>query len=161
MNVQLEDSCGKREAVLNSTLALVRKHGFHGTPMSQIAKEAGVAAGTIYHYFESKDALINDLYVHVKDKLALAVIADDDENKSYNERFFKYMINHYNFYVENEDSMFFLEQYINSPYASMRPEKESQLYIEKVIPFFFYGIENHYFKNIEYTGKRYTHQWVE
>ncbi|WP_442588219.1 TetR/AcrR family transcriptional regulator [Pedobacter sp. AW31-3R] len=149
MNVQLEDPCGKREAVLNSTLALVRKHGFHGTPMSQIAKHAGVAAGTIYHYFESKEALIVELYIHVKNKLGAAVLMGDDERKSYNERFFNFMINHYNFYVDNEDAMFFLEQYINSPYAHDFPEKDSQLYTEKVIPFFKYGIDNSYFKNID------------
>lgn len=149
MNVQLEYSCGKREAVLNSTLALVRKHGFHGTPMSQIAKHAGVAAGTIYHYFESKEALIVQLYVHVKNKLADAVLIGDDASKIYKERFFNLMINHYNFYVQNEDAMFFLEQYINSPYAHDFPEMESHLYTDKVIPFFKYGIDNKYFKNID------------
>lgn len=149
MNVQLEDIYGKREAVLNSTLALVRKHGFHGTPMSQIAKHAGVAAGTIYHYFDSKEALIIALYIHVKNKLGAAVLIGDDERKTYKERFFNLMINHYNFYVKNEDAMFFLEQYINSPYANHFPEKDSQLYSEKIIPFFKYGIENDYFKNID------------
>ena len=149
MNVQLEDIYGKREAVLKSTLSLVRKHGFHGTPMSQIAKHAGVAAGTIYHYFESKEALIVELYVYVKDRLALAVLAGDDENQTYKERFFNCMINHFNFYVENEDAMVFLEQYMNSPYAVHYPEKDSELFVNKVISFFKYGIENAYFKNID------------
>ena len=48
----------KRTAIFESTLALVREQGFHGTPMSQVAKKAGVAAGTLYLYFESKDHLI-------------------------------------------------------------------------------------------------------
>jgi len=149
MNVQLEDITGKREAVLKSTLALVRQHGFHGTPMSQIAKHAGVAAGTIYHYFESKEALIVELYVEVKNKLAAAVLIGDDEQMTYKERFFNLMINHYNFYVHNEDSLIFLEQYINSPFADSYPEKDSTLYAEKVIAIFKYGIENAYFKNID------------
>jgi TetR/AcrR family transcriptional repressor of multidrug resistance operon len=149
MNVQLEDITGKREAVLKSTLALVRQHGFHGTPMSQIAKHAGVAAGTIYHYFESKEALIVELYVEVKNKLAEAVLIGDDENKTYKERFFNLMINHYNFYVQHEDALFFLEQYINSPFADNYPDKDSTLYAEKVITIFKYGIENAYFKNID------------
>jgi len=149
MNVQLEDTFGKREAVLNSTLALIKEHGFHGTPMSQIAKHAGVAAGTIYHYFDSKETLIVELYVHVKNKLAAAIIAGDDEDKSYKDRFFISMINHYNFYVENEAALTFLELYVNSPFAKNYPEKDSQLFVDKVHTFFNYGIENAYFKNID------------
>jgi AcrR family transcriptional regulator len=52
----------KKKAIFESTLELVRENGFHGTPMSLVAKKAGVAAGTIYHYFESKDALIIALH---------------------------------------------------------------------------------------------------
>jgi len=89
MNVQLEDICGKRETVLNSTLALIRQYGFHGTPMSMIAKHAGVAAGTIYHYFESKDALINALYEHESSRLAASLLVGDDEGLHYKERFFR------------------------------------------------------------------------
>ena len=43
----------KREAILKSTLELIKDNGFHGTPISLIAKNAGVASGTIYHYFPS------------------------------------------------------------------------------------------------------------
>lgn len=149
MNVQLHDCWGKREAVLTSTLSLVGKQGFHGTPMSQIAKNAGVAAGTIYHYFPSKGALISELYVCVKDHLAKAILAGDDPAKSYKERFFGVMLSQYRFYVENPDSMNFLEQYINSPYAQEYKGIDSKLFVENVISFFNYGIENAYFKNID------------
>ena len=149
MNVQLEDNYGKREAVLKSTLALIKEHGFHGTPMSMIAKHAGVAAGTIYHYFESKDTLIVELYIYVKDKLAIAISKNDDESLPYNDRFFNLMINQFDFYVGNADALTFLEQYVNSPYAKNFPEKDSQLFVNKIHTFFNYGIENAYFKNID------------
>lgn len=149
MNVQLDNNCGKRITVLNSTLALIKEHGFHGTPMSQIAKHAGVAAGTIYHYFESKETLIVELYVYVKNRLAEAILVGDDEKMPYKDRFFNCMINNYNFYIQHENEMFFLEQYVNSPYAKNYPLKDSQLFVDKVIAFFNYGIENAYFKNID------------
>jgi TetR/AcrR family transcriptional repressor of multidrug resistance operon len=149
MNVQLEDICGKRETVLNSTLALIKEHGFHGTPMSQIAKHAGVAAGTIYHYFESKEVLITELYVYVKDKMALSVSQGDDDSKPYKERFFNMMINQFHFYIQNEDALVFLELYTNSPFIKNFPEKDSQLFVDKVHTFFNYGIENAYFRNID------------
>ncbi|CAM4226337.1 transcriptional regulator, TetR family [Pedobacter westerhofensis] len=149
MNVQLEDISGKRETVLNSTLALIKEHGFHGTPMSMIAKHAGVAAGTIYHYFDSKETLILELYIYVKDRLAMAILANDDAAMPYKDRFFNLMINQFNFYIGNPDALLFLEQYVNSPYAKNYPLNDSQIFIDKVHTFFNYGIENAYFRNID------------
>jgi len=149
MSVQFEDPCGKKEAVLNSTLALIKEHGFHGTPMSQIAKHAGVAAGTIYHYFESKDALIIELYIDIKNKLAVAIMEGYDESRSYKDRFFTMLTNQYNYYVKNQNALFFLEQYTNSPYAKNFPEKDSEVFVNKIHTFFNYGMENAYFKNID------------
>lgn len=149
MNVQLEDFSSKRSAILSSTLQLIRDHGFHGTPMSQIAKHANVAAGTIYHYFDSKETLIVELFLETKEKLAAAILAGDDENKTYKDRFFQYMINHYNFYINNEAALIFLEQYGSSPFAKIYSEKDSGLFMTKVIPFFEFGIENGVFKNID------------
>lgn len=148
MNVQLEDICGKRETVLNSTLTLIRQYGFHGTPMSMIAKHAGVAAGTIYHYFESKDALIEALYAHESSRLVNSLLVGDDETQPYKERFFQCMLNHYKFYVSNPDSLYFLEQYANSPYAKNQVSNHEERF-KHIIEFFEYGIKNKYFKNID------------
>lgn len=55
----------KREAILAAALRLVARLGLHNTPMSAVAREAGVAAGTLYLYFPSKEAMINALYLHL------------------------------------------------------------------------------------------------
>lgn len=55
----------KREAILAAALRLVARLGLHNTPMSAVAREAGVAAGTLYLYFPSKEAMINALYLGV------------------------------------------------------------------------------------------------
>jgi TetR/AcrR family transcriptional regulator, repressor of fatR-cypB operon len=52
----------RRESILKAALECFVERGFHGTAMPQIAEKAGVAAGTIYHYFPSKEALVNALY---------------------------------------------------------------------------------------------------
>src|SRR3546814_2197578 len=116
MNVQLDNLDCKRIAIFKSTLELIKDHGFHGTPISQIAKNANVATGTIYHYFDSKDSLITDLYIIVKNKLAKAILQNDDEQLSYRERFIHYWINECRFFIQNETILVFLEQYINSHY---------------------------------------------
>jgi AcrR family transcriptional regulator len=67
----------KRQAILDATLRLISKNGFHGTAMSKVAQEAGVSTGIIYHYFDSKDELIDELYKAIKRKSAQAMFSDN------------------------------------------------------------------------------------
>lgn len=52
----------KREAVLASAVACFAAHGLAGTGMRDIARAAGLTEGTLYHYFSSKDALIEEAF---------------------------------------------------------------------------------------------------
>ena len=68
----------KREAILAAALRLIARLGLHAAPMSAVAREAGVAAGTLYLYFPSKEAMINALYLEVledRDRSMLAEVA--------------------------------------------------------------------------------------
>jgi len=122
----VENISEKKKAIFESTLALIKEYGFHGTPMSQIAKKAGVAAGTIYHHFDSKDTLIMELYTYIRDKMLTAMLKDDDENMDFQERFFNFWISHCLFYIENPNALFFMEQFVNSPYSSRDPLSENE-----------------------------------
>jgi AcrR family transcriptional regulator len=53
------------------------RHGFTGCRVSDIADEAGVAYGLVYHYFRSKDEVLDTLFVERWDVL-LQVIGDQD-----------------------------------------------------------------------------------
>ena len=48
---------GKAETILNAAEELFNRHGYRRTSMDDIAAEVGVAKGTLYLYFESKEAL--------------------------------------------------------------------------------------------------------
>jgi AcrR family transcriptional regulator len=52
----------RRESIMDAALQCFVERGFHGTAIPQIAAAADIAAGTIYHYFDSKEALVNALY---------------------------------------------------------------------------------------------------
>ena len=56
----------KREAILAAALELFNERSFNGTPMPLVAERAGVGAGTIYRYFESKEALGNAVFRECK-----------------------------------------------------------------------------------------------
>src|SRR5687768_449040 len=52
----------KRERILSAAERIFAKHGFFAARVSEIAKDAGVADGTIYLYFKSKDDLLISLF---------------------------------------------------------------------------------------------------
>ena len=51
-----------RQRLIRSALELFTTRGYHETTTAQIAKKAGIAEGTIYRHFDSKQQLVNDLY---------------------------------------------------------------------------------------------------
>ena len=52
----------KRERILTAAERIFARHGFFAAKVSDVAKEAGVADGTIYLYFKSKDDLLISLF---------------------------------------------------------------------------------------------------
>jgi AcrR family transcriptional regulator len=52
----------KRRAILDAAIRVLARQGYHGTRVSDIADEAGVAYGLVYHYFGSKDQVLNELF---------------------------------------------------------------------------------------------------
>ena len=66
----------KRQAILAAALRLIARLGLHAAPMSAVARDAGVAAGTLYLYFPSKEAMINALYLEVLEDRDRSMAAD-------------------------------------------------------------------------------------
>jgi AcrR family transcriptional regulator len=52
----------KRRNILDAAIKVFARQGFHSTRVSDIADEAGVAYGLVYHYFDSKDEVLNELF---------------------------------------------------------------------------------------------------
>ncbi len=58
----VERAADKRERILTAAERIFARHGFFAAKVSDVAKEAGVADGTIYLYFKSKDELLISLF---------------------------------------------------------------------------------------------------
>ncbi|MCG9722085.1 TetR/AcrR family transcriptional regulator [Shewanella sp. Isolate7] len=63
----------KKQAILDTALQLFVSQGFHGTSTATIAREAGVATGTLFHHFPSKEQLLEQLFLSVKQEFADAI----------------------------------------------------------------------------------------
>jgi len=64
----------KRQAILDAALTLFAQRGYHGTTVPSVADTAGVGAGTIYRYFDNKEALANALYQEWKGRLGAMIL---------------------------------------------------------------------------------------
>jgi TetR/AcrR family transcriptional regulator, fatty acid metabolism regulator protein len=53
----------RRRQILDAAVRVFARQGFHGCRVSDIADEAGVAYGLVYHYFRSKDEVLNLLFL--------------------------------------------------------------------------------------------------
>ena len=72
----------KRNAILEAATRLFAERGLTAAPTSEISKQAGVAEGTLFTYFETKDDLINALYREIKLELADAMMSDFPRKKN-------------------------------------------------------------------------------
>lgn len=52
----------KQEDIFDAAMQLFAERGYDGTTIPMIAEKAKVGAGTIYRYFENKEALVNSLF---------------------------------------------------------------------------------------------------
>jgi AcrR family transcriptional regulator len=138
----VENFTEKKRAIFESTLDLVTEKGFHGCPMSSVAKTAGVAAGTIYHHFESKDQLICELYDYLTDKLLNVMFAGEKGEMTFKERFFNFWMNLYRFYIQNPAYPKFYQQFVHSPYyPSKSDNRKNDPFHGRIFSFFREGVE--------------------
>jgi AcrR family transcriptional regulator len=63
----------RRQRIVEAGLVLLRTHEHHQIQMKDVAAEAGVALGTVYRYFQSKDHLFAEVLAHWASKLQTSI----------------------------------------------------------------------------------------
>ena len=72
----------KRRQILNAAVRAFAKKGYHASRVSDIAEEAGVAYGLVYHYFESKDAVLEAIFRDMWGMMVAAINAVEEIEES-------------------------------------------------------------------------------
>jgi TetR/AcrR family fatty acid metabolism transcriptional regulator len=67
----------RRRQILDAAVRVFARQGFHACRVSDIAREAGVAYGLVYHYFNSKEQVLNELFTE-RWSLLLAAVEEID-----------------------------------------------------------------------------------
>jgi len=131
-----EPSPEKQEAILATALALFTDRGFFGTPTSLISKEAGVATGTLFFYFKTKEDLIDTLYRRVKSEAAQAMNRGLTEETTARAKLLRLGHNAIGWGIENPKKLKFMEQFAHSPFVSTSAQEEGMshfLFLEDLV----------------------------
>ena len=107
----------KKELLLEAANKLFVERGLHATPTSAISKEAGVSAGILFHYFKTKDDLIDELYVSIKKEYTSSILNDIDKIKSDLGKLRLIWSNSWNWAIDNDFKFKFLLQVDNTSCA--------------------------------------------
>jgi TetR/AcrR family fatty acid metabolism transcriptional regulator len=75
----------KRRLILDAAIRVFARQGFNQCRVSDVADEAGVAYGLVYHYFDSKEEILNRLFVE-RWGLMLDAIAEIDARRDIDAR---------------------------------------------------------------------------
>ena len=72
----------RRRQILNAAVRAFAKKGYHACRVSDIAEEAGVAYGLVYHYFDSKDAVLEAVFREMWGMMVAAINAVEASEES-------------------------------------------------------------------------------
>lgn len=129
---------GKRDQILRAALAVFAEAGVHGTPVPPIAAAAGVGVGTLYRYFENKEALVNALFRETKLKLKARLAEGIDLDRPPRELFDEFWRRLVAFAREEPEAFQFLELQDHLPYLD--PESRS-VEVEVLAPIWLMCLE--------------------
>ncbi len=140
----------KEQKIMDAALKLFVERGFHGTSTAEIAKNAGVATGTLFHYFKTKEELINHLYFYTKDSLLNEVKEFYDDKKSLKENLKALWLKFVYFSIDNPYKFQFILTFHCSPYITSLTKEQVETRTEDMLGVYKRGIEKHEIKEISF-----------
>lgn len=108
----------KQEQIQATALRLFVADGFHGTPTAKIAAEAGVANGTLFYHYKTKDDLVVALYNNIQDEQAANVQEIINKDDFISTKFRNIFIHSVNWALTNRDKFYYVQQFKFSPHLS-------------------------------------------
>jgi TetR/AcrR family transcriptional regulator, fatty acid metabolism regulator protein len=84
--VAAQPAIDKRRVILEGAVRVFARQGFHTCRVADIADEAGVAYGLVYHYFSSKEEILDTLFLERWDVMLAAIAEVDASERSPREK---------------------------------------------------------------------------
>jgi AcrR family transcriptional regulator len=139
----------KENAIKSAALRLVIETGFSGLKIADVAKAAGIGTGTMYVYYDDKEHLINDLYLHTKREVANVLLDPAHESGNFYETFRKMWMAYFHFCLQQPEKMFFVEQFYYSGFVAEQVKEVTESYFEPLDQFLMQAQELGLIKKVD------------
>jgi len=136
----------KTRKILDTALKLFVEYGFHGTPTSKIAREAGVANGTLFNKFATKDDLIVALYADITNRMTEYIAENSGQESSLKESMKGYYLATLYWALDNKADFHFIQQFKTSPFVSLIAPDELEKSFQPFYDMLWRGIDEHLLK---------------
>ena len=136
----------KRQKILITAETLLAERGLYGFSMKLLADTAGIAAGTIYRYFENKEALINELYQYITHETAEVFFEGWSDEQAPEHKYKRLWDNAFNAVLQNPQRSIVIEMLFSQP--SLAKEQAAFFESELLLPlrtFFQQGVDEQRF----------------
>ncbi len=138
----------KKDKIIEAALKLFVENGFHGTATSKIAQEAGVANGTLFQYFKTKDELVMALYVSVKENMAEYIEKNTAKSDNVKEVMKSQFLSSLFWALDNVVKFKFIQQFHTSPYIGKVEQDVIQNQVMPHLSLIQNGIDKGLIKNL-------------
>lgn len=139
----------KIKQIFTATLHLVKENGLAGITMSEIAKAAKIATGTLYIYFKSKDELINALFTDCRKEAVNIYFKEYDASAPFKIGFKTIWLNLLKFRMERFEEAIFLDQCYHSPFITETTKEIARQMIQPLYKLVERGKKENLLKDID------------
>jgi len=137
----------KKEQILKTALTLFIENGLEKTPTSLISKEAGVATGTLFHHFKTKEDLVNALYLEIKFKVHEAIAESIENAEDIQAKIHALWFNFISWVLKNPDEYRFIIQFGESSLITNSTREKAEAAFQETKVFFEDGMKQGVFFN--------------
>lgn len=138
----------KCDLILAATLKLLASRGFHGFSIRDVAKEAGVATGTVYLYFEDREDLIKKLHSQIIATVGEEVFIAVEKDMSLYQQFQGMCRRFWSLFQQQPEMILSKGQFDHLPADLLRSRhEEAKVVLEPLFTFFIRGREQQVLKN--------------
>jgi len=139
----------KCDIILAAALNLLADRGFHGFSIRDVAKEAGVATGTVYLYFDDREDLIKKLHSQIIETVGREVFFAINKEFSLFQQFHHMCRNFWRLFEQQPAIILSKGQFDHLPADLLRSRhEEAKIVLAPLFTFFLRGREQQQLKNL-------------
>ena len=137
----------KYNAIINSSLKLVKELGFTNISIAKIAKQANISPATIYIHFKNREDLFTKLYTKVRTDMSNGALQGINEKMDIEQTFKSIWTNAFLYNLEHPDYLIYREKFEQTPMMENIKRQDFELY-NYVNNLFLRGINEQIIKDI-------------